>query len=245
MMEESIGNRRYLRQLILPEVGETGQQKIREAKVLVVGSGGLGSPVLYYLAAAGIGTLGIVDSDVVEMSNLQRQILHWEKDLGRPKVFSAAEKLTAFNSEVHLETYYENFDLSLALELIPRYDLTIAAVDNLESRAVINQASFAKGKPWIEGGVSNFSGLVTTFIPPQGPCFRCLYPDLPGGEKKPIGLLGVLPGVIGVLQAQEALKLILGIGQTLAGKLLYYDSLALSFNLVEFSPLPDCPVCGH
>ncbi|QNB46222.1 molybdopterin-synthase adenylyltransferase MoeB [Thermanaerosceptrum fracticalcis] len=236
---------RYERQLILPQVGEDGQRKLLSAKVLVVGTGGLGSPVLYYLAAAGVGTLGLVDSDTVEITNLNRQIIHWEKDLSRPKVISAREKLEAFNSQLKINTYQMLFDPHTAREIIPQYDLVIAAVDNLETRRVINEVCFALEKPWIEGGVKDFAGLITTFRPPQGPCYQCLYPDVNLREKRPIGLMGVMPGVIGVLQAQEAIKLILGIGTPLAGRLLIFDALETRFETITLARNPQCPICSH
>lgn len=237
-------NHRYERQLSLHQVGTKGQMKLAEARVLVVGAGGLGSPILYYLTAAGVGTLGVVDRDIVEATNLQRQILHWEKDLGRAKVISAREKLEAFNSEVRFETYDVEFNLQLARKLIPLYDVTIAAVDNIETRNIINRVCFEKVKPWIEGGVSGFNGLVTMFKPPEGPCYNCLYPNIIDNGKKTIGLLGVLPGVIGVLQAQEAIKLILEIGEPLIGKLLLYNALENRFEIVGFAPTHGCSVCG-
>lgn len=235
---------RYERQLILPQVGEEGQNKLFNAKILVVGTGGLGSPILYYLAAAGIGTLGLVDSDVVDVSNLQRQILHWEKDLNRPKPISAQEKLSSFNSQVEYKTYPMRLDETSAKELFPQYDLIVAAVDNMETRDLINKVCFAQGKTWIEGGVNQFTGLVTVFQPPEGPCYRCLYPQIPPKSNKPIGLLGTMPGVIGVLQAHEVLKIILGIGKPLIGRLLIYDALETRFDTVAIKSMPNCPVCG-
>ncbi|MCR4441268.1 MAG: HesA/MoeB/ThiF family protein [Peptococcaceae bacterium] len=237
--------RRYQRQIMLPQIGEEGQEKLFSAKVLVVGVGGLGSPVLYYLAAAGVGTLGLVDGDAVEVTNLQRQVLHWEKDLLRPKVLSALEKLQAFNSSLNYDVYSCRFDLETGRQLIPRYDLVVAAVDNRESRRVINQVCFETNRPWVEGGVGQFTGVVTVFRPPGGPCYRCLYRDIPANEEdRPPGLLGTLAGVIGILQAQEALKLILNIGKPLVGRLLIYDSLEARFESVEIRPDPNCPICG-
>lgn len=234
---------RYQRQINLPQIGEEGQEKLFNAKVLVVGTGGLGSPILYYLAAAGIGTLGFMDYDTVDITNLQRQILHWERDLGRFKVESAQEKLRAMNSHIKLEGYSLSLNEESARRIFPAYDLVIGAVDNRETRIIINQVCYETGKVWIEGGVSGFFGVVTTFVPPRGPCYHCLYPDAPTGEKKTPFLLGPLAGVIGLLQAQEALKVILGIGTPLIGKLLLYDALESRFDMVNLQKAPLCPVC--
>ena len=234
---------RYERQLIIPAIGEAGQQKLFDAKVLVVGAGGLGSPATYYLAAAGVGTIGLVDSDRVELSNLQRQIIHWQKDLNRPKVDSAKEKLTAFNPGITINTYFLTLDEENAAEVMAPYDLAVAAVDNFATRHLLNKTCFKLNKPLIEGGVSNFTGLVTTFIPPEGPCYNCLFSGFPA-EKKPIPLVGVLPGTIGVLQANEVLKLILGIGTPLKGRLMLFDALETQFETISLQPSPNCPVCG-
>ena len=236
---------RYARQLGLPQVGETGQQKLFDAKVLVVGAGGLGSPVLYYLAAAGVGTLGIVDHDVVEISNLQRQILHWEKDLGKEKVVSAGEKLAQFNSRIQIDTHFCHFDKKKAREIIPQYDIVVAAVDNMMTRDIINTVCYEMLKPWVNGGVNRFSGMVTTFQPPKGPCLRCLYPeDKNSKSDSPTLLLGTLPGIIGVLQAQEVLKLILGIGTPLTGKFLIFEGLETRMDEVTIAADPNCPICN-
>lgn len=235
---------RYRRQIMLPQVGVAGQEKLFAAKVLVVGAGGLGSPALYYLSAAGIGTVGVVDNDTVDITNLQRQIIHWEKDLQRSKVDSAVEKLKAFNSATTYHTYTCDFNLDKARDIIPGYDLVLAAVDNTATRRIINQVCFETNRPWIEGGVNQFTGLVTVFQPPHGPCYNCLYPKKAEEADTPPALLGTLPGVIGVLQVQEALKLILGIGSPLVGKLLIYDSLGPGFDIVEFRADPACPVCS-
>lgn len=237
---------RYARQIMLPQVGKDGQERLFASKVLVVGAGGLGSPVLYYLAAAGVGTLGVIDHDQVDISNLQRQILHWEKDVGEAKTKSAAEKIKAFNSDTAVQVYPLYLDLATARNIFPLYDLIIAAVDNPESRQVINEVCYLTGKPWIEGGVNGFTGLLTTFIPPAGPCYRCLHPEpLKKGDKIP-AVLGTVPGIIGLLQAQEALKLILQVGEPLTGKLMVYDALQTRFDAIEIGPDPNCPVCsGH
>ncbi len=236
---------RYERQIGLPQIGEAGQKKLSQAKVLVVGAGGLGSSVLYYLAAAGIGTLGLVDHDVVEISNLQRQILHWEKDLGEEKVVSASEKLGQFNSAIQLNTYSCLFDEKKARAMIPSYDIIVSAVDDMVTRDVINTVCYENIRPWVDGGVNRFTGRITTFQPPQRPCFRCIYPDtLPSQGKVPSLLLGTLPGIIGILQAQEVLKLILGIGSLLTGKFLIFESLETRMDKVAITADPECPVCG-
>jgi adenylyltransferase/sulfurtransferase len=235
---------RYERQLILPAIGEAGQQKLFDAKVLVVGAGGLGSPATYYLAAAGVGTIGLVDGDRVELSNLQRQIIHWQKDIGRPKVESAKEKLAAYNPGTNINTYFVTITDENATEIVAAYDLVLAAVDNFATRHLLNKTCFRLNKPLIEGGISHFTGLITTFIPPNGPCYNCLFSGIPI-EKRPIPLVGVIPGTIGVLQANEALKLILGIGTPLKGRLLLFDALEAQFDTIPLQPRADCPVCSN
>lgn len=244
-MEEYQDYSRYSRQTMLPDIGENGQRKLAKAKVLVIGAGGLGSPVLFYLTAAGIGTIGIADFDQVDITNLQRQILHWEKDLGKNKSASAIEKLSQFNSQVNFKSHNDKIDLKSAKKIIPQYDLVVSAVDNIETRYVINQVCYEKQRPWIEGAVANYDGYVTTFSAPHGPCYKCLYPDTADHKSKPPGLLGTLPGVIGMIQAQEALKMILGIGDLLNGRLLIYDARGANFNTVAFRPNPQCPICGN
>lgn len=235
---------RYFRQLILTGVGEEGQEKLARAKVLVIGTGGLGSPILYYLAAAGVGTLGIVDDDRVDITNLQRQILHWEKDLNRPKTESALEKLRAFNSTLTYLSYPKRLTEDNVETLIRDYDLVIAAVDNRETRRILNQACYRTGTPWIDGGIREYTGTVTVFAPPKGPCYECIYRHSSVRPKGPIPLLGALPGVIGSIEAMEAIKWILSIGTPLAGRVLIYDAWAGRFE--EFIPQqdPDCPICG-
>lgn len=235
---------RYRRQVVLPQVGEEGQKKLYGAKVLVVGAGGLGSPILYYLAAAGIGTLGIIDSDTVDISNLNRQILHWEKDIGRPKVLSAKEKLEQFNSGVKLNAYQLELTADKAVEIFTEYDIIVSAVDNIETRLLINEVCYKLIKPWIDGGVRGFSGVVTSYQPPKGPCYHCLHRNIKEGSKEVTPIIGTLPGVIGTLQAQEVIKLILSAGTLLTGRMLLYDALEASFDNIEFRPDPDCPVCG-
>lgn len=244
MESEKQGLLRYRRQVVLPQVGEEGQKKLFGAKVLVVGAGGLGSPILYYLAAAGIGTLGIIDSDIVDISNLNRQIIHWEKDIGRSKVLSAKEKIAQFNSEIVLNTYELELNQDNALKIFPEYDIIVAAVDNFETRLMINKTCYNLIKPWIDGGVRGFSGVVTTYQPPKGPCYHCLHRNIKEGSKEVTPIIGTLPGIIGTLQTQEVIKLILNIGMPLTGRMLIYDALESSFDLVGFRPDPDCPVCG-
>lgn len=244
--EEQI--RRYSRHILLPEVGGRGQQKIRQASVLLVGTGGLGSPAALYLAAAGVGRLGLVDHDTVDISNLQRQVLHATPDLGRPKVESAREKLTALNPDVQVEVYRERLDSGNAARLIQQYDLVVDGSDNFSTRYLVNDACYFAGKPLIHGSIFRFEGQLTTILPGEGPCYRCLYPDPPPAGLVPscqeAGVLGVLAGVIGVLQATEALKYILGRGELLRGRLLLYDALAMSFRQVKVRRDPGCPLCG-
>ncbi|MCR4418970.1 MAG: HesA/MoeB/ThiF family protein [Clostridia bacterium] len=239
---------RYSRQLVLPEVGEAGQEKLRRARVLIVGAGGLGSPAALYLAAAGVGTLGLVDADRVELSNLQRQVLHATGRIGRPKALSAKEAVEALNPEVRVEPHPLTLSPDNALSLVASYDLVIDAVDNLPSRYVVNDACHSAGKPLIEAGVLRWEGMVTTILPGQSPCYRCLFPVPPpagavAGARE-AGVMGVAPGVIGVIQAAEALKLILGAGSPLAGRLLLFDALCMSFREVKIERNPDCPLCG-
>lgn len=234
---------RYERQLDLPGVGREGQVRLGASRVLVVGAGGLGSPVLYYLAAAGIGTLGIADRDTVSVSNLNRQILHAPGDLGRPKTDSARDKLAAFRPDLELRLHCDSLDDRNAPDIVAAYDLVLAAVDSRESRRVINRACYGAGVPWIDGGVDGFEGMVSAYRPPAGPCYECLTrgaPDEPGHVPR---LFGALAGTIGLLQVQEALKLLLGIGKPLTGRILFYDALEPRFDVVEAPPDPSCPVC--
>lgn len=237
---------RYHRQLELPEVGEEGQKRLRRAGVLVAGAGGLGSPAALYLAAAGVGRLGLVDGDCVELSNLQRQILHTTPDLGRPKVDSARDRLAALNPLIAVETHWTRITRENAGALVAGFDLVIMALDNRETRYILNEACYAAGKPLIEGAVGGFSGQVTVFLPPAGPCYQCLYPMKSGqAETRPAGLLGTLPGVIGAIQANEALKLLLGLGHPPAGRLLIYDALTAETSTIAIAADPACPVCGR
>ncbi|RME46729.1 MAG: molybdopterin-synthase adenylyltransferase MoeB, partial [Deltaproteobacteria bacterium] len=221
--------RRYSRHLLIPEVGEAGQIRMLESKVLLIGAGGLGSPAAYYLAAAGIGTIGIVDDDVVDESNLQRQILHDTKRVGRPKTDSARETLLALNPGIEVKTYPLRLGAENVLEIFEEYDVIVDGSDNFQTRYLVNDACVMLGKPNVHGSIFRFEGQITVFVPGEGPCYRCLYPEPPPPELAPscqeAGVLGVLPGVIGVLQAIETIKLVLGIGETLNGRLLLFDAL--------------------
>ena len=230
---------RYSRHVIMDGVGPEGQAKLLEGRVLVVGAGGLGAPVIQYLAAAGVGTLGVVDHDVVERSNLQRQVVHGDGDVGRPKVASAADFVAALNPDVEVEGHQ--------VELGP--DLVVVASDNFRARFLVNDACTLAGVPFTHGAVYRFEGQATTFTADDdAPCYRCLFPEAPPPGTVPdcaeAGVLGVLPGTIGTVQATEALKLLLGAGDPLAGRLLVYEALGLTFDEVRFERDPECPVCG-
>lgn len=240
---------RYSRHIILPEVGGEGQRKICSGKVLVIGTGGLGSPVSFYLAAAGVGKLGIIDDDVVDLSNLQRQILHFTGDVGRPKVESAAAKLTALNPNVDIVTYHERLTSQNIMEIIKDYDVVVDGTDNFSTRFVTNDTCVMAGKPFFHGGILRFAGQALTVIPGQGPCFRCIFNEPPAPGSVPTcsqaGVLGVLAGTIGLIQATEVLKYFLGQGELLVGRLLIYDALDMKFREVPVRKNPDCPVCGE
>lgn len=238
---------RYSRQIMIPQVGTAGQRKLLDAKVLIVGAGGLGSPAAVYLAAAGVGTLGIVDNDELELSNLQRQILHHTPDVGRPKVDSAQETISRYNPDVRVVPYKARLTAANATEVIAQYDMVLGAVDNFVTRYLLNDACYLAGKPYIDGAVFLFEGQATVFLPGRG-CYRCLFPVPPPAGVVPspgeVGLLGALPGVIGVIEAFEALKLILGLGKPLVGRLLIFDALAMEFRQVRTRRDPQCPLCG-
>jgi sulfur-carrier protein adenylyltransferase/sulfurtransferase len=240
--------RRYSRHLLLPEVGVDGQRALKGARVLCVGAGGLGSPIAMYLAAAGVGTLGIVDYDVVDYSNLQRQLLHMTRDVGRPKVESAAERLRAANPDIRVEPHQAALSTLNASELVARYDLVVDGSDNFPTRYLANDACVLAGKPYVYGSIFRFEGQAAVFAAPGGPCYRCLYPEPPPPDLVPTcaegGVLGVLPGIIGTIQANEAIKLILGIGEPLVGRLLLLDALRMRFREVRLPRDADCPVCG-
>ena len=240
---------RYSRHLLIPEVGEAGQHKLLKSKVLLIGAGGLGSPAAYYLAAAGVGQLGIVDSDVVDQSNLQRQILHSTDRLGQPKALSAKQTLEALNPDVTVVPYQERLTSDNIDRIIAGYDVVIDGADNFPTRYLLNDASVKHGIPVVHGSIYRFEGQITVFKPQAGPCYRCLFPTPPPPEMAPscaeAGVLGVLPGVIGSLQANEAIKLLLGIGEPLVGRYLLFDALDTSFREVKLRRDPACPVCGE
>ncbi len=239
---------RYSRHIILSEVGGDGQQKIGNAKVLVLGAGGLGSPVALYLAAAGVGTLGIVDNDVVDLSNLQRQILHHTPDIGRPKVDSAIEKLQAINPDITVRPYRLMVDSTNILDIISDYDIVVDGTDNFPTRFLVNDACYFAKKPLVHGAILRFDGQAFTIVPDEGPCYRCIFREPPPVGSVPncsqAGILGAVAGMIGTIQATEALKLIIGKGQTLTGRLLIVDALDMSFRQTKIRKDPDCPICG-
>jgi adenylyltransferase/sulfurtransferase len=240
--------KRYSRHLIMPEVGMDGQRRLKAASVLCIGAGGLGSPAALYLAAAGVGRLGIVDFDVVDFSNLHRQILHGTPDVGRPKLQSARERITAVNPEIHVETYETALTSKNALELFGGYDVILDGTDNFPTRYLVNDACVLLKKPNAYGSIFRFEGQASVFGAPGGPCYRCLYPEPPPPGLVPScaegGVLGVLPGVIGTIQATEAIKLILGVGEPLVGRLLLYDAFTMRFRELKLRRDPECPVCG-
>jgi adenylyltransferase/sulfurtransferase len=240
---------RYSRHLILPEVGMEGQRRLKAARVLCVGTGGLGSPLALYLTAAGIGALGLVDFDVVDSSNLQRQIIHSTKDIGRKKLDSAAEKLTALNPSVNIVKHDTMLSSANALEILKDYDIVADGTDNFPTRYLVNDACVLLGKPNAYGSIFRFEGQASVFATGQGPCYRCLYPEPPPPGLVPScaegGVLGILPGLVGVIQATEVIKLILGKGETLIGRLLLVDALNMRFRELKLRKNPDCPVCGQ
>src|SRR5215208_6464187 len=239
---------RYSRHLIMPEVGVDGQEKLKKGSVLCIGAGGLGSPAALYLAAAGVGTIGIVDFDVVDFSNLQRQVIHGTSDVGRSKLASAKDRLLELNPHIGIETYETALSSENALELFKPYDVILDGTDNFPTRYLTNDACVLLGKPNAYGSIFRFEGQASVFATKNGPCYRCLYPEPPPPGLVPScaegGVLGVLPGVIGVIQATEALKLISGIGEPLVGRFLIYDALRMRFRELKLRKDPDCPVCG-
>jgi molybdopterin/thiamine biosynthesis adenylyltransferase/rhodanese-related sulfurtransferase len=240
---------RYGRHLIIPEVGLEGQRRLKSASVLIIGAGGLGSPLAFYLTAAGVGRIGIVDFDVVDLSNLQRQILHTTKDVGRSKLESAREKLEALNPNVKIEIYEMRLTSENALDLIKEYDIVVDGTDNFPTRYLVNDACVFLKKPNVYGSIFRFEGQVSVFYADKGPCYRCLYKEPPPPGLVPScaegGVLGVLPGIIGTIQALETIKLILGIGEPLIGKLLLFDALMMKFRELKLRKDPECPVCGE
>lgn len=239
---------RYSRHIILPEVGGEGQRRLLAARVLIVGAGGLGSPVGLYLAAAGVGTIGVVDSDVVELSNLQRQVLHGTADVGRPKCLSAKEAMEGVNPDVHVFVHNLRLTSENALDLVRLYDVVVDGSDNFPTRYLVNDACVLAGRPLSHAAILRFEGQVTTIVPGRGPCYRCLYPDAPPPGAVPscqeAGILGATAGVVGSIQAVEVLKLILGIDGCLVGRLLVCDTRAMTFQQVPVARQPDCVVCG-
>jgi molybdopterin/thiamine biosynthesis adenylyltransferase/rhodanese-related sulfurtransferase len=239
---------RYHRHLLLPEVGEEGQQRLLDAKVLLLGAGGLGSPAGLYLAAAGVGTLGVIDMDVVDVSNLQRQVLHNLDRVGERKVDSAKKTLTALNPDIDVVTYDVRLGADNILDIIDGYDVIVDGTDNFPTRYLVNDASLLKRIPVVHGSIFRFEGQVTVFNPFAGPCYRCLVPEPPPADLAPscaeAGVLGVLPGIVGSIQAMEAIKLLLGLGEPLVGRLLAYDALEESFRTFKVGRDPECPACG-
>ncbi len=239
---------RYSRHLIMPEVGMEGQKRLKAASILLIGAGGLGSPLGLYLAAAGIGRIGIVDFDVVDFSNLQRQVLHGTPDVGRPKLQSAKDRLQAINPEVQIELYETRLSSANAISILAPYDIVIDGTDNFPTRYLVNDACVLLKKPNVYGSIFRFDGQASVFYPPHGPCYRCLYPEPPPPGEVPScaegGVLGILPGLIGCIQATEGVKLILGKGSTLIGRLLLYDALSMKFQEFKVRRNLKCPMCG-
>jgi adenylyltransferase/sulfurtransferase len=240
--------RRYSRHLIIPDVGMTGQKRLKNARVLCVGAGGLGSPALLYLAAAGVGTLGIIDFDVVDESNLQRQIIHGQSDLGRPKAQSARDSVLEINPHVNVVLHEERLDSDNAMRIFEPYDLIVDGTDNFATRYLVNDACVLLGKPYVWGSIYRFDGQASVFWAEHGPCYRCLYPEPPPPGMVPScaegGVLGVLCASIGSIQVNEAIKLIAGIGEPLVGRLMIYDALEMSYRTLPVKKDPECPVCG-
>ncbi|HTK09906.1 MAG TPA: molybdopterin-synthase adenylyltransferase MoeB [Ktedonobacteraceae bacterium] len=244
-----VQTKRYSRHMLVPEVGEAGQFKLLDSKVLLIGAGGLGAPALYYLAAAGVGTLGIIDADVVEESNLQRQIIHNTSRIGQYKAESAKQTIQDLNPDIKVVTYLERLDETNVAQIIADYDVIVDGTDNFPTRYLLNDAALIQGKPVVHGSVFRFEGQLTIFKPYDGPCYRCLYHEPPPPALAPscaeAGVLGVLPGIIGLLQATETIKLLLGIGDPMVGRLLTYDALSGEFNELKLFRDPHCPACGE
>src|ERR1700691_3676476 len=240
---------RYSRHLIMPEVGMEGQLKLKQAKVLCIGTGGLGAPLGLYLAAAGVGRIGLVDFDTVDSSNLQRQILFGSKDVGRPKIAAASDRLRDLNPDIQIDTFETHLSSENALDILKDYDIIVDGTDNFPTRYLVNDASVLLGKPNVYGSIFRFEGQVTVFGYPDGPCYRCLYPEPPPPGLVPScaegGVLGVLPGIVGSIQAMETIKLILGTGEPLVGRLVLFDALAMRFRELKLRKNPECPLCGE
>lgn len=238
---------RYSRHIIMPQVGSQGQRSLLNASVLVVGAGGLGSPVSIYLALAGVGKLGIVDFDDVDITNLQRQILHHDNDIGRPKVESARDTLNAYNKDVDVRVHAEPLTSENAMEIFGDYDIVISGADNFAARYLINDAAYLSGKPLVDGSVLIFDGRATVYEPGKG-CYRCVFPEPPPPGEVPscaeAGVLGMMPGLVGTIQAAETAKLIMGIGDTLTGRMLLIDGLSMEFREIKVRRNPNCPLCG-
>lgn len=238
---------RYARHIILKDVGVRGQKKLLEAKVLIVGAGGLGAPAAMYLAAAGVGTIGIADADEVDLSNLQRQIIHTTDDIGKPKVESAKETMLAINPDITVNAYQEFLDSDNIMDVIGDYDFILDGTDNFPAKFLINDACVMAGKPFTHAGIIRFQGQLMTYVPGQGPCYRCVFRNPPPKDAVPTckqaGVIGAMAGVIGCLQAMEAVKFITGAGELLTGKLLMYDALRNEFHTVNIQKDPQCPVC--
>src|SRR5690348_454736 len=239
---------RYSRHLILPDVGVEGQRKLKAGRILLIGAGGLGSPLALYLAAAGVGTLGLVDFDVVDVSNLQRQVLHGTKDIGRPKLDSARDRIRDVNPHVHVESYETRLTADNALDIVRDFDIVIDGTDNFATRYLTNDACVLLGKPNVYGSIFRFEGQASVFALEEGPCYRCLFPEPPPPGLVPScaegGVLGVLPGLVGTIQATEGIKLVLGVGEPLVGRLLLIDALSMRFRTVRLRKDPSCPACG-
>ncbi len=239
---------RYSRHLIIPEIGMTGQKRLKNAKVLCVGAGGLGSPALLYLAAAGVGTLGVIDFDVVDESNLQRQIIHGQSDVGRLKAESARDSIAEINPLVHVQVHTDALTTDNVMEIFSGYDLIVDGTDNFATRYMVNDACVLLGKPYVWGSIFRFDGQASVFWAEYGPCYRCLYPDPPPPGMVPScaegGVLGVLCGSIGSIQVTEAIKLLTGVGESLAGRLMIYDALEMSYRTVRVRKDPECAICG-
>ena len=240
---------RYARHIILPEVGEKGQQKLLKGRVLLVGVGGLGCPTALYLAAAGVGKIGLVDADVVDKSNLQRQVLFGESDVGRPKVEAARDKLLDLNSTLDVVTHYELLTSHNVFDVMDGYDIIVNGCDNFPTRYLVNDAAVMKNKPVVDGSIFRFEGQATVYVPGEGPCYRCLYPAPPPPGEVPScaegGVLGVLPGTVGLMQATEVVKMILGEGKSLVGRVLLYDAMEMKFRELKLRKDPECPVCSE
>ena len=239
--------KRYSRHIIMPQVGSVGQRKLLDAKVLIIGAGGLGSPVAVYLALAGVGTLGIVDFDTVDLTNLQRQLLHHNDDVGRRKVVSAQETLESYNPDVKVVPHEEQLTSENAMQIMADYDIVVNGADNFPARYLVNDAAYLSNKPLVDGSILIFDGMASVFLPGQG-CYRCLFPEPPPPGEVPscaeAGVLGMLPGLVGTIQATETVKLIMGIGESLAGRLLLIDGLAMEFRSVKLRRDASCPLCG-